>query len=336
MVRVAINGFGRIGRMVLKAGFKNKDIEFVAINDLTDTKTLANLLKYDSVHGKFPADVEAKDDALIVGGKEIKVSAEKDPEKLPWKKLKIDVVIESTGFFTKKELASKHITAGAKKVIISAPAKGDDPVSTIVIGVNDKNYSQKDDVISTASCTTNCLTPVVRVLEDRFGIKRGFMNTVHAYTGDQRILDTPHKDLRRSRAAAVNIIPTSTGATKATALAVPEMKDKMDGMSVRVPVPCGSLTDFIVELNRDVTAEEINEAMESASKGYLKGVLEYSEEDLVSTDILGNPASSIFDSKLTKVIGGKGNFVRVVAWYDNEWGYSNRMIDMVRMIAKQK
>jgi glyceraldehyde 3-phosphate dehydrogenase len=334
MLRVAINGFGRIGRMVLRAGIKDKGLEFVAINDLTDAKTLAHLLKHDTVHGKFPGEVKVKGSSLVVNGKELKVFAEKEPEKLPWKKLKIDVVFESTGVFRTKELASKHITAGAKKVMISAPAKGDEPVRTIVIGVNDKEYDKKkDDVISTASCTTNCLTPVVRVLADRFGIKRGFMTTIHAYTNDQRILDLPHKDLRRSRAAAANIIPTSTGATKATALAVPEMAGKMDGMAVRVPVPCGSLTDFVCELNKKVTVEEINKAMKSASEGYLKGVLEYSEEDLVSSDIVGNPASSIFDSKLTKVIGG--NLVKVVAWYDNEWGYAKRMIDMIKVMMKK-
>jgi len=331
MVRVAINGFGRIGRLVFRAGMKRKGIEFVAINDLTDAKTLAYLLKYDSVHGILDADIKAKGNSIVVNGKEIKIFSEKEPENLPWKKLKIDVVVESTGIFITKEGAEKHLKAGAKKVLISAPAKGDNPIKTIVIGVNEKDYDRKkDDIISLASCTTNCLAPVVKVLNDNFGIEKGFMTTVHAYTNDQKILDLPHKDLRRARAAAMSIIPTTTGAAKAVTLTIPELKGKLDGMAMRVPVADGSITDFVAVLKKEATAEEINKLFRSASEKSLKGILQYTEEPIVSIDIVGNPHSAIFDSELTKT---SGNLVKVVAWYDNEWGYSNRMVDFIKMIV---
>jgi len=331
MARVAINGFGRIGRLVFKAGMKNKKINFVAVNDLTDAKTLAYLLKYDSVHGILDTDIKAKDNSIIVDGKEIKIFSEKEPENLPWKNLKIDVVVESTGIFITKEGAEKHLKAGAKKVLISAPAKGDNPIKTIVIGVNEKDYDRKkDDIISLASCTTNCLAPVVKVLNDNFGIEKGFMTTVHAYTNDQKILDLPHKDLRRARAAAMSIIPTTTGAAKAVTLTIPELKGKLDGMAMRVPVADGSITDFVAVLKKEATAEEINKLFRSASEKSLKGILQYTEEPIVSIDIVGNPHSAIFDSELTKT---SGNLVKVVAWYDNEWGYSNRMVDFIKMIV---
>jgi len=331
MIRVAINGFGRIGRLVFRAGMKRKGIEFVAINDLTDAKTLAYLLKYDSVHGILDADIKAKGNSIVVNGKEIKIFSEKEPENLPWKKLKIDVVVESTGIFITKEGAEKHLKAGAKKVLISAPAKGDNPIKTIVIGVNEKDYDRKkDDIISLASCTTNCLAPVVKVLNDNFGIEKGFMTTVHAYTNDQKILDLPHKDLRRARAAAMSIIPTTTGAAKAVTLTIPELKGKLDGMAMRVPVADGSITDFVAVLKKEATAEEINKLFRSASEKSLKGILQNTEEPIVSIDIVGNPHSAIFDSELTKT---SGNLVKVVAWYDNEWGYSNRMVDFIKMIV---
>lgn len=331
MIRVAINGFGRIGRLVFRAGMKRKGIEFVAINDLTDAKTLAYLLKYDSVHGILDADIKAKGNSIVVNGKEIKIFSEKEPENLPWKKLKIDVVVESTGIFITKEGAEKHLKAGAKKVLISAPAKGDNPIKTIVMGVNEKDYDRKkDDIISLASCTTNCLAPVVKVLNDNFGIEKGFMTTVHAYTNDQKILDLPHKDLRRARAAAMSIIPTTTGAAKAVTLTIPELKGKLDGMAMRVPVADGSITDFVAVLKKEATAEEINKLFRSASEKSLKGILQYTEEPIVSIDIVGNPHSAIFDSELTKT---SGNLVKVVAWYDNEWGYSNRMVDFIKMIV---
>ncbi len=327
MKRIAINGFGRIGRMVLRAAVNEKTLEFVAVNDLTDVKTLAYLLKHDSVHGKFKGTVETKESSLIVNGKEIKVFAEKDPAKLPWKALNVDIVVESTGFFTTKELAGKHIEAGAKKVLLSAPGK---EIKTITFGGNEKNYDKKSDaIISNASCTTNSLVPVVRVLEEKWGIESGFMTTIHSYTNDQNILDLPHKDLRRARAAAVNIIPTTTGAASAIGEIFPKLKGKLDGIAVRVPTPDGSLTDFVAILKKPADVKAINEEMKKASQTYLKGILEYSEEPLVSTDIVGNPASSIFDSQLTRVIG---NQVKVCAWYDNEWGYSNRMIDMLKMM----
>ncbi|MBW2981875.1 type I glyceraldehyde-3-phosphate dehydrogenase [Candidatus Woesearchaeota archaeon] len=328
-IRVAINGFGRIGRMVLKAGLNNKDLEFVAVNDLTDNETLAHLFKYDSVQGIFPGEVKSTDSELSIDGKKIKVFAEREPENLPWKELKIDVVVESTGFFRTKELAEKHITAGAKKVLISAPAKGDTPVKTLVLGVNDNEY-KGEQIISNASCTTNCLAPMVKVLNDAFKIKKGFMTTIHAYTADQRIVDGPHKDLRRARAAAVNIVPTTTGAAKAVTEVIPELKGKLDGIAVRVPVPDGSVTDFVCEIEKSTSIEEINKIFKSAK---LKGILEYSEEPLVSSDIVGNPHSCIFDAQNTNVIDGK--FIKVLGWYDNEWGYSNRMVDMIKVVMKK-
>ncbi|MFH1403267.1 MAG: type I glyceraldehyde-3-phosphate dehydrogenase [Candidatus Altiarchaeota archaeon] len=328
MVKVGINGFGRIGRLVLKAGLKKGGIEFVAVNDLTDAKTLAHLLKYDSVHGIFQGEVKSGEGKIIIDGKEIKVLSERDPEKLPWKELGVDVVVESTGRFRQKEDAEKHITAGAKTVIISAPGKGDMP--SIVHGVNDIE-SKGVKVFDNASCTTNCLVPVVHVLESEFGIEKGLMTTIHGYTADQNIVDAPHKDLRRARAAAINIVPTTTGAAKATGKVMKVMKGKLDGMSIRVPVPDGSLVDLVAVLKKDVTAEEVNAAMKKHAEGELKGVLEYTEEPIVSTDIIGNPHSSVFDASATMVIGG--NLVKVLSWYDNEWGYSNRVIDLIGRIS---
>lgn len=327
VVKVAINGFGRIGRCSFRAALqKGLDIEFVAINDLTDAATLAHLLKWDSVHGQFDFDVYAEDDYLVVNGKKIKVYAEKDPANLPWKELDVDVVIESTGLFRKREQASKHLEAGAKKVVISAPAEN--PDITVVLGVNfDKYDKEKHHIISNASCTTNCLAPVAKVLNDNFGIVKGVMTTVHSYTNDQRILDLPHKDLRRARAAAVSMIPTSTGAAKAVGLVLPELKGKLDGLAIRVPTPNVSIVDLTCELKRDVTVEEINNAIKEAAEGEMKGVLQYVEDELVSIDFNGNPHSSIFDSKLTKVV--EGNCVKVFSWYDNEWGYSNRIAELV-------
>ena len=330
MINVAINGFGRIGRMVLRAGWNDKKISFVAINDLTDTKTLAHLLKYDSVHGIFPEKVSFTKNHLIIGKRKIQVNSEKDPEKLPWKKQKVDVVIESTGRFRTYELAQKHILAGAKKVILSAPPK-DEKIKMYVIGVNSNKISKKEKIISNASCTTNCLAPIVKVLQDNFGIKQGLMTTVHAYTNDQRILDFPHSDLRRARAAAENIIPTTTGAAKAIGKVIPALNGKLNGMSIRVPVKDGSLVDLTVELKRKVSCDKINQAIKEGSKK-MKGILQYSEEELVSTDIIGNPHSSIFDSKFTMQI--EGEFIKLLAWYDNEWGYSCRMVDMVKILSR--
>jgi len=329
MVRVAINGFGRIGRQVLQAGMGDPKIEFVAVNDLTDTKTLAHLLKYDSVYGVFPGSVECTPDTLKVNGKEIKVFAEKEPEKLPWKKLNIDVVIESTGFFTEREGAEKHLKAGAKKVLISSPAKNAD--ITLVKGVNENAYDKKKHhLISNASCTTNCLAPIVKVLHDNFGVKRGFMLTAHAYTADQRLVDAPHKDLRRARSAAVSIVPTTTGAAKAVAEVIPALKGKLDGIAWRVPVPCGSIVNFVAELAKDTTIEKINWLFKEVSKYHLKGVLQYTEDPIVSHDILKNPHSCIFDALSTNVLGN--NLVSVSGWYDNEWGYSSRLIDIVKLL----
>jgi glyceraldehyde 3-phosphate dehydrogenase len=329
MVRVAINGFGRIGRQVLQAGIGDPDVEWVAVNDLTDTKTLAHLLKYDSVHGNSKYTVEAKSDGIVVNGKFIKVLAEKDPAKLPWKDLKIDVVIESTGFFTEREGAQKHLNAGAKKVLISAPAKN--PDITIVKGVNEHVYDkQKHHIISNASCTTNCLAPLVKVLNDNFGIVHGFMTTAHAYTADQRLVDAPHKDLRRARHAAVSIIPTTTGAAKTVAEVIPELKGKLDGLALRVPVPCGSITDFVCVTKKNVTAEEINNLFKSVSQYHLKGIVEYTEDPIVSADIIHNRHSVIFDALSTNVIDG--NFVKVIGWYDNEWGYSCRVVDVIKLL----
>ncbi len=331
MVKIGINGFGRIGRCIFRAGFGRKDIEFVAVNDLTDAKTLAHLLKYDSVHGRFKADVKAKDGALVVDGKEIKVISEKDPEKLPWAALGVDVVVESTGRFTDREGAGKHLKAGAKKVIISAPAK--DPDVTLVMGVNEKTYDKsKHNIISNASCTTNCLAPVAKVLLDNFGIKKGFMTTVHSYTQDQVLLDFPHKDLRRARAACLSMIPTTTGAASALALVIPALKGKLDGVSIRVPTPNVSLVDLVVSTEKDVTKEEVNAAIKKAADGELKGFLGYCDEPLVSSDFNGDPHSSIFDTASTMVLDK--NMVKVFSWYDNEWGYSNRVVDLAAYISK--
>ena len=330
MINVAINGFGRIGRLILRAGIRDRNINWVAVNDVTDSKTLAHLFKYDSVHGRYDGTVEYTNDSLIIDGKNVKVLSVLDPKQLPWKDLKIDVVIESTGKFTDREGAMQHLNAGAKKVIISAPAKN--PDITMVMGVNDGLYDKsRHHIISNASCTTNCLAPVAKVLNDNFKIKRGFMTTIHAYTADQKLVDAPHKDLRRARNAAASIIPTSTGAAKAMGEVIPELKGKLEGLSFRVPVATGSVTDFVVELEKNVTKEEINKAFrEAASK--LKGILDYQEDPIVSVDVITDPHSSIFDAELTNVIDG--NFVKVVSWYDNEWGFSVRMVDMVKHVMK--
>ena len=333
MVKIAINGFGRIGRISFRNIQRKETLEVVAINDLTDAATLAHLLKYDSVHGRFKGEVYADGDYLVVNGKRIRVYAEKDPENLPWKDLGIDIVIESTGIFRNKEKMGKHIKAGAKKVILTVPAdKPEDVDATVVLGVNDEILTKEMTCISNASCTTNCLAPVAKVLHEKFGVVRGIMNTIHSYTNDQQILDLPHKDLRRARAAAVSIIPTSTGAAKAVGLVIPELKGKLDGLSMRVPTPDGSVVDLTVELSKTVTKEEINAAMKEAAEGKLKGILEYTEDPIVSCDIIGNPYSSIFDSKLTMVM--EGNMVKVVSWYDNENGYSNRVCDLAEKLAK--
>jgi glyceraldehyde 3-phosphate dehydrogenase len=330
-VRVGINGFGRIGRNVFRAAHaKNADIEWVAVNDLTDAKTLAHLLKYDSTYGRFPGEVEPTGDGMTVDGKPLKVLAERDPAALPWGDLGVDVVIESTGFFTDRENAAKHIAGGAKKVIISAPAKGED--ITVALGVNfDKYDRDQHEVISNASCTTNCLAPMAKVVNDAIGIKHGLMTTIHAYTQDQNLQDAPHKDLRRARAAAINLVPTSTGAAKAVGLVLPELNGKLHGFAVRAPVPTGSLVDLTFEATRETSVEEINEAVRAvADQGDLAGILQYTDEPLVSTDIQGNPFSSIFDSQLTAVIDG--TLVKVVSWYDNEWGYSNRVGDLATRV----
>ncbi|MEO1051595.1 MAG: type I glyceraldehyde-3-phosphate dehydrogenase [Bacteroidota bacterium] len=329
MTKVAINGFGRIGRITFAALLKKPGIEVVAINDLTDTKTLAHLLKYDSIHGRFDGTVEATEDSLTVNGKSIKVFAEKDPAQLPWASHDIEIVLEATGRFTDPDGAGKHIQAGAKKVIISAPAKGGIPF--VVLGVNDSTLTGSEEIISNASCTTNCLAPMVKVLNDNFGVEKGFMTTVHAYTADQRLQDAPHKDLRRARAAALSIIPTTTGAAKAVGKVLPELEGKLDGFAMRVPTPTGSITDFTAQLSKSVTAEEINAAVKKASENELKGVLEYTEDPIVSIDIVGNPHSCIFDSALTNA---DGNLVKVVGWYDNEAGYSNRTADLIERLAK--
>ncbi len=329
-IKVAINGFGRIGRLVFRRGLEVGGVEFVAINDLTDAKTLGHLLKYDSVHGKFNGDVKVEGDNIIVDGKNYKVSAEKDPAKLPWKDLGVDVVVEGTGVFTKAEQMQMHIDAGAKKVLLTAPEKGDID-STIVLGVNDDMLKPDHKLVSNASCTTNCLAPMVKVLQDSFGVKKGFMTTVHAYTNDQRLLDLPHKDLRRARAAAQAIIPTTTGAAKTVTKAIPELEGRLDGFALRVPVANGSITDFVCELEKDVTAEQVNEAMKKAADGPMKGILEYETDPIVSIDIIGNPHSCILDSISTMA---KDNLVKVVGWYDNEWGYSCRTVDLLLKMAK--
>jgi len=329
-VKVAINGFGRIGRLVFKALQNDEDVEVLAINDLTDAKTLVHLLKYDSVHGRYPVPVFQEGDYLVAGDRKVKVLAEKDPSKLPWKEMGVEYVIESTGVFRSKDKLALHLQAGAKKVILTAPAK-DELDNTVVMGVNDNTLKPDHVIVSNASCTTNCLAPVAKVLNDNFGIKRGWMTTIHAYTNDQRVLDLPHKDLRRARAAANNIIPTTTGAAKATGLVIPELKGKMDGIAVRVPVPDGSLVDLVAELNKEATVEEINAAMKAAAEGELKGILEYCEDPVVSSDIIGNNHSSIFDAQSTRVMDG--NLVKVISWYDNEWGYSCRTVDILKKIA---
>jgi glyceraldehyde 3-phosphate dehydrogenase len=333
-VRVGINGFGRIGRNVLRAAHAtDADVEWVAVNDLFDTSTLAHLLKYDSILGPFPGDVEATDNGIVVDGKELKAFAEKDPAALPWGDLGVDVVIESTGFFTDRDAAAKHLDAGAKKVIISAPAKGAD--ATLVPGVNDDAYDPaRHDVVSNASCTTNCLAPAVKVLHEAFGIKAGLMTTVHAYTADQRLQDAPHKDLRRARAAAINLIPTSTGAAKAIGLVIPELDGKLNGISVRAPIPTGSLVDLVVTVEKETSVDDVNAAFrERADRGPLEGILRYTEDPIVSSDIQQSPYSSIFDAGMTMVVDG--TLVKIGAWYDNEWGYSNRLIDLTeRVLAR--
>ncbi|TZE81233.1 type I glyceraldehyde-3-phosphate dehydrogenase [Calorimonas adulescens] len=333
-VKVGINGFGRIGRNVFRAAYAKglKDIEIVAINDVTDPATLAYLLRYDSTFGRFSGEVSHTEDSLVVDGKEIKVYKETDPAKLPWKDLGVDIVIESTGRFTSRDGASKHLEAGAKKVIISAPAKNED--ITIVMGVNEDKYDPKNhNIISNASCTTNCLAPVAKVLDEKFGIKRGLMTTVHSYTNDQRILDLPHSDLRRARAAAVNIIPTTTGAAKAVALVLPQLKGKLNGMALRVPTPDVSVTDLVADLNTKVTVEEVNKALKEAAEGELKGIMAYTEEPVVSMDFKGDSHSSIVDALSTMLVDD--DMVKVVAWYDNEWGYSNRVVDLAVYIANK-
>jgi len=331
-VKVGINGFGRIGRLVFRACENDPNVEVVAVNDLTSAATLAHLLKYDSNHGRFGEKVVAEGDGFSVDGRFVKVLSERDPAALPWAALGVDIVVESTGFFTDGEKAKAHIAAGARKVIISAPATNED--ITIVMGVNDGDYDPAShNIISNASCTTNCLAPFAKVLRDSFGLKQGFMNTIHSYTNDQNILDAPHKDLRRSRAAAVSIIPTSTGAAKAIGLVLPDMKGKLDGMSMRVPTPDGSVVDLVAELETPVTKDAINAAMKAAADGPMKGVLEYCEDPIVSVDVVGNPASSVFDSLQTMVMGGEGTFVKCVSWYDNEWGYSNRVVDLIHLVS---
>ena len=334
-VRVGINGFGRIGRNVVRAAVmaKQSAIEFVGVNDITDTKTLAHLLKYDSIHGRFPGTVETKGEALVINGREIRVTAIKEPEKLPWKELGVELVLESTGRFTDRDSAAKHLTAGAKKVVISAPAKGED--ITIVMGVNEKKYDPAaHHIISNASCTTNCLVPVVKVVLDNWGLVHGFMTTVHSYTNDQQILDLPHKDLRRARAAALSIIPTTTGAAKATSLVIPEVKGKLDGVSLRVPTPDVSLVDLTAEVTKRATIDEVNAAFKRAAQGELKGILDVSDEPLVSVDYIGSLFSSVVDSQSTNVIDG--TLVHVSSWYDNEMGYSARCVDLLAYLGSRR
>ncbi|MBD3309854.1 type I glyceraldehyde-3-phosphate dehydrogenase [Candidatus Woesearchaeota archaeon] len=337
MLRVAINGFGRIGRMVFRAGLEDPKIEFVALNDLTENKELAYLLKYDSAQPRWQGDVKATKDSLVINGKKIKIFGEKEPSDLPWEKLDVDIVVESTGFFTTRKGASKHLEAGAKKVLVSAPCKcdqGEKPVQTMVMGINEHRYDG-DKIVSNASCTTNCTAPMVKILDEAFGIKSGLLTTVHAYTSSQNLVDAPHKkDPRRGRAAAVNMVPTTTGAAKAVEEVIPKLKGRLDGVAIRVPVPAGSITDLTVGLKKKTDPENINNAFKKAAKGKLKGILEYTDEPLVSSDIVGNNHSVIFDSALTRMIGG--NFAKVYGWYDNEWGYSNRMIDMLHVITGKR
>lgn len=328
MKKVAINGFGRIGRMCFRSLIQAENVEVVAINDLTDVPTLAHLLKYDSVHGKLAAKIEVNGDSIVINGKSVRVYAQKDPASLPWGDLGVDVVIESTGIFTDKEGAAKHITAGAKKVVISAPASGG--VKTVVLGVNDDQIVESDTILSNASCTTNCLAPMAKVLHEKFGIEKGYITTVHAYTADQRLQDAPHKDLRRARAAALSMVPTSTGAAKAVGEVLPELKGKLDGVAVRVPTPDGSLTDLVAILKRDVTKAEVNAAIKEASETYMKGIIEYCTDPIVSIDIVGNRHSCIFDADLTSA---NGNLVKVMGWYDNEAGYSERVCDLVKQLS---
>jgi glyceraldehyde 3-phosphate dehydrogenase len=331
-LRVGINGFGRIGRNLFRAAKKaGMDIDFVAVNDLTDSETLGLLLKYDSVHGRYPGEVEVTGEGLTVDGDELKVLAERDPADLPWDELGVDIVVESTGFFTKRDDAAKHLTAGAKKVIISAPAKG--PDATLVLGANESDYDPSShDVISMASCTTGSVVPMAKVLEEAFGIERGLMTTIHAYTGDQNLHDAPHKDKRRARAAALSIVPTTTGAARAASLVLPVLEGKLDGLALRVPIPDGSITDLVVVLEREVTVDEVNAAFEKAAEGDLEGIMQYSTEPLVSTDIVGNPHSCVFDAPSTMA---SGNLVKVLGWYDNEWGYSTRLAELVTFVGER-
>lgn len=327
-IRVAINGFGRIGRLTVRSFRAMPNVEVVAINDLTDVKVLAHLMKWDSVHGKYAGTVSVEGDDLLIDGKRIAVSAERDPSQLPWKKHNVDVVVEATGVFRSQETAGKHIQAGAKRVVITAPAQG--KMTTVVLGVNDHVLDQNDAIVSNASCTTNCLAPMVKVLHDNFGLEKGYITTIHAYTADQRLQDAPHSDLRRARAAALSMIPTSTGAATAVGLVLPELKGKLDGMAMRVPTPDGSITDLTAVLKRDVTVEEVNAAMKAAANGALKGIIEYTEEPIVSIDIVGNTHSCIFDSNLTST---NGNLVKVLGWYDNEAGYAARVADLVARLG---
>jgi glyceraldehyde 3-phosphate dehydrogenase len=331
-VRVGINGFGRIGRNIMRAALGDKNIDFVAVNDLTSAHTLAHLLKYDSVLGNLHARVEAKEDSISVDGDEFKVLSKRDPAELPWKALGVDVVFESTGLFTERAAAAKHIAAGAKKVVITAPAKG--PDITLVLGVNDDKYDPaQHQIISNASCTTNCLAPLAKVIHQKFGIRKGWMTTIHSYTNDQQLLDLPHKDLRRARAAALSMIPTSTGAASAVGEVLPELKGKLDGFAMRVPTPNVSVVDLVALVDKQTTAEEVNAALKESSTGALKGLLQFSEEELVSVDFKGNPHSSIVDAAYTKVMDG--DFVKVLSWYDNEWGYSSRCVDLLRLLVKK-
>ena len=331
-IRVGINGFGRIGRCVFRIAEDIPDVEIVGINDLTDAPTLAHLLKYDSVHRIFSGQVEAREHAVVVNGREVRITAEKDPAALPWRELAVDVVVESTGKYTDRDGAQKHLDAGAKKVLISAPAKK--PDITIVMGVNDRNFNpEKHKIVSNASCTTNCLSPVVKVLMEKFGFVRGFMTTIHSYTNDQRILDLPHSDLRRARAAALSMIPTTTGAARAVAEVLPQVKGKLDGMAMRVPTPNVSVVDLVAQLEKEVSAAEINAAVKEAAEGSMKGILQYCEDPIVSIDLCDNSHSSIFDAKLTSVLGEKGDLVKVLSWYDNEWGYSSRVVDVIRLLG---
>ncbi|MDZ7821853.1 MAG: type I glyceraldehyde-3-phosphate dehydrogenase [Candidatus Marinimicrobia bacterium] len=329
-IRVGINGFGRIGRLVFRELQNRKDLEVVAINDLTDAKTLAHLLKYDSVHKKYNGDVSSKEDSIVVDGKAIRVYSEKDPAQLPWKDLGVEYVVEATGVFRKRDQIAKHLEAGAKKVVLTVPAK-DKIDNMIVLGVNDNDLKESDQIVSNASCTTNCLAPVAKVLNDAFGIVKGLMTTVHAYTNDQQILDLPHKDLRRARAAAMSIIPTTTGAAAAVGKVIPDLEGKLDGMAMRVPTFDGSAVDLVVELEKEVTKEEVNAALKKAAEGELKGILEYTEDPIVSVDVIGNSHSSIFDAGTTMA---SGNMIKVLSWYDNEWGYSVRVVDLLEKMAK--